>query len=54
VVRWQWNFGDGGTSEEAEPTHRYPAEGTYLVTLIVTDNDGATDESTAHVDVESD
>jgi PKD repeat protein len=54
VTRWQWFFGDGGTSEELEPLHLYPAPGTYEVTLIVTDNDGATDESTAHVDVESD
>jgi PKD repeat protein len=54
VIRWQWSFGDGGTSEQAEPLHLYPAPGTYEVTLIVTDNDGATDASTAHVDVDSD
>jgi PKD repeat protein len=54
VIRWQWDFGDGSTSDQAEPTHRYPGAGNYEVTLIVTDNDGATDESTAHVDVESD
>jgi hypothetical protein len=52
VVRWDWRFGDGGTSSEAEPAHEYPSSGTYLVTLIVTDNDGATDESTAHVEVD--
>lgn len=54
VMRWEWSFGDGGTSQEAEPRHLYPSPGTYQVTLIVTDNLGATDESTAHVDVESD
>jgi chitodextrinase len=54
VIRWDWDFGDGGTSDLAEPLHLYPAPGTYEVTLIVTDNNGATDESTAHVDVESD
>jgi chitodextrinase len=54
VIGWDWRFGDGGTSEEAEPSHLYPGPGTYTVTLTVTDNDGATDESTAHVDVSSD
>lgn len=51
VTRWNWDFGDGDTSDTAEPLHQYPAPGSYEVTLIVTDNDGATDESTAHVDV---
>jgi chitodextrinase len=52
VVRWDWRFGDGATSDQAEPLHQYPAPGTYEVTLVVTDNDGATDESTAHVEVD--
>jgi chitodextrinase len=54
VVQWRWSFGDGATSEQAEPLHVYPAPGEYEVTLMVTDNDGATDESTAHVDVDWD
>ncbi len=36
-----WTFGDGGTSIELNPTHAYAAEDTYLVTLTVTDDDGA-------------
>ncbi len=28
-----WDFGDGATSEEAEPQHRYVTSGNYLVTL---------------------
>ena len=54
VIGWDWHFGDGGTSKEAEPTHLYRAPGTYTVTLTVSDNDGATDEATAHVDVSTD
>jgi PKD repeat protein len=54
VMRWEWSFGDGGTSEEPNPIHRYPGSGRYEVTLTVTDNEGAADQSTAHVDVESD
>ncbi len=37
-----WNFGDGATSTEKNPTHTYTAEGDYTVTLTVsngTDND---------------
>jgi PKD repeat protein len=51
VAGWSWQFGDGGSSTEANPTHEYSGPGTYTVTLTVTDNDGATDEKTAHVEV---
>jgi len=33
AVSWQWNFGDGTTSTEQNPTHQYTAEGVYTVTL---------------------
>ena len=53
VVGWNWNFGDGSTSTEREPTHAFRAPGTYAVTLIATDNDGASDQSTKTVRVEA-
>lgn len=34
---WEWNFGNGTTSGQSNPTNTYNAEGTYTVTLIVTD-----------------
>ncbi|HEX5504265.1 MAG TPA: PKD domain-containing protein [Thermomicrobiales bacterium] len=37
-----WDFGDGATSAEADPTHTYAATGTYPVTLTVTDAEGQT------------
>ena len=39
----QWDFGDGATSTEANPTHTYTVPGTYAVTLTVGDG---TDTST--------
>ncbi|HUC39482.1 MAG TPA: PKD domain-containing protein, partial [Gemmatimonadales bacterium] len=41
IASYSWNFGDGGTSTAANPSHTYTAAGTYTVTLRVTDNQGA-------------
>jgi 6-phosphogluconolactonase (cycloisomerase 2 family) len=43
VVRYDWDFGDGHTALDAGPTpsHTYTAPGKYVVTLVVTDNEGA-------------
>ncbi|HDL86020.1 MAG TPA: PKD domain-containing protein, partial [Candidatus Acetothermia bacterium] len=35
-------FGDGTASTESSPHHTFPDDGTYKVSLTVTDNDGAT------------
>jgi len=40
IVNYTWDFGDGNTSYEQNPSHIYRDNGTYNVTLIVTDNDG--------------
>ncbi len=37
VVAWHWDFGDGETSSEHEPVHRYSHKGTFYVSLTVTD-----------------
>lgn len=39
---WEWDFGDAsGPNNEASPQHAYAASGTYTVTLIVTNANGA-------------
>lgn len=39
IVAYSWDFGDGGTSIEANPSYAYASKGTYSATLTVTDND---------------
>jgi PKD repeat protein len=41
VVHWEWTFGDGTSSTEAQPRHRFPDDGTFLVSVTVVDDDGA-------------
>ncbi|DAC73081.1 MAG TPA: hypothetical protein DSN98_01945 [Thermoplasmata archaeon] len=40
IVKYTWNFGDGTASTGQGPTHRYIDNGTYIVTLNVTDEYG--------------
>jgi parallel beta-helix repeat protein len=39
---WLWNFGDGTTSTEQNPTHNYSKAGNYAVVLTVTLQNGGT------------
>ncbi|GIV41211.1 MAG: hypothetical protein KatS3mg034_0521 [Vicingaceae bacterium] len=39
IVAWNWNFGDGNSSNLQNPTHVY-SPGTYTVTLTVTSDSG--------------
>ena len=40
IYAWSWNFGDGGTSTQVNPTHTYNTGGSYQVSLQVTGSDG--------------
>ncbi|MFQ6125061.1 MAG: PKD domain-containing protein [Candidatus Heimdallarchaeota archaeon] len=42
ITAWDWDFGDGKTSMEQNPSHQYTDKGEYIVQLTVTDNEGLT------------
>ncbi|ATL47350.1 hypothetical protein COR50_09305 [Chitinophaga caeni] len=42
-ITYNWDFGDGTTSTEATPRHHYAAPGDYTVRLIMTNNNGCSD-----------
>jgi PKD repeat protein len=37
ITNWLWNFGDGGSSTEQNPSHTYLNPGSYSVSLLVMD-----------------
>ncbi|MCB0397354.1 MAG: PKD domain-containing protein [Flavobacteriales bacterium] len=39
---WSWNFGDGGTSSQQNPTHTYNSTGNFNVTLSASNSFGGT------------
>jgi gliding motility-associated-like protein len=43
ALTYQWNFGDGNTSAQANPSHNYNSAGNYTVQLIVTNSTGCRD-----------
>jgi gliding motility-associated-like protein len=46
ITSWYWDFGDGGTSTNQNPSHTYTIAGIYDVTLIITDALGCVDTLT--------
>ncbi len=38
---WQWDFGDGGNSTQANPTHTYNTDGFHTISLTVTNEFGS-------------
>ena len=51
IASYSWNYGDGATGTGATGSHTYAANGTYNVTLTVTDNGGLTNSVTQPVTV---
>ncbi|MGG3652326.1 collagenase ColA [Bacillus pseudomycoides] len=54
IVSYLWDFGDGTTSTEANPTHVYGKEGTYTAKLTVKDNKGKVGRGQTTVTVKKD
>ncbi|MEZ5243346.1 MAG: PKD domain-containing protein, partial [Microthrixaceae bacterium] len=51
IASYLWNFGGGITSSSATASYTFPTQGTYPVTLTVTDDNGATDTDTISIEV---
>lgn len=45
VTSYSWNFGDGNTSSEENPTHNYEAAGIYTVVLTAKGANGSIAEA---------
>jgi PKD repeat protein len=51
INSWSWDFGDGTTSIEPNPSHQYHNSGKYTVTLNVTNNNGSQSTVTKRITV---
>lgn len=40
IIAYSWDFGNGVTSNEANPVYTYSTAGTYTASLVVVDNEG--------------
>jgi len=51
-LTYLWDFGDGATATEQDPSHSYTAAGVYTVVLTVTDPTGASAADTTSVAID--
>jgi len=51
IIKWEWDFGDGTTSNERNPVHSYNIPGEYNVSLTVTNDCGKSATSTQCIKV---
>jgi PKD repeat protein len=49
IVGYQWDFGDGTTSQSPTTSHTYSTAGSYTLTLTVTDQEGESDTTTTTI-----
>jgi len=45
ITSWSWDFGDGGTSTQRDPSHEYQDAGSYTVSLTATGPGGSDTET---------
>jgi len=50
---WHWDFGDGTSTTQQNPTHAYTSTGSFTATLMVKDTYDVTDDDTAQISVNS-
>jgi PKD repeat protein len=51
AVRFEWDFGDGNTSNVVDPVYVYTGSGSYQVTLTAISKSGLTDKAYQTIDV---
>ncbi len=51
IVSWNWDFGNGSTSNIQNPIHAYANSGTYIIKLIATNQTGCVDSTTHTVQI---
>jgi len=53
ITSYLWDFGDGATSTQQNPSHTFQNSGTYTVIFTVTDDSNATGSDTLTIQVDS-
>lgn len=51
IARYEWDFGDGYTSNKACPKHKYSQPGTYCIKLVVYDENNNVEEKTTKISI---